>query len=115
SRVPPSPHLYFFTSYHHLRDQPSFPTRRSSDLAFVVHAPALQGERIWDDTYLARDNPFIKSPLLILETFRHYLFLDSFSAHYRRSEEHTSELQSLRHLVCRLLLEKKKQLPVPFR
>src|SRR5262245_62351487 len=26
----------------------------------------------------------------------------------RRSEEHTSELQSLRHLVCRLLLEKKK-------
>src|SRR5205814_9194320 len=27
----------------------------------------------------------------------------------KRSEEHTSELQSLRHLVCRLLLEKKKQ------
>src|ERR1039458_10554102 len=26
-----------------------------------------------------------------------------------RSEEHTSELQSLRHLVCRLLLEKKDQ------
>src|SRR5262245_63021755 len=26
---------------------------------------------------------------------------------YERSEEHTSELQSLRHLVCRLLLEKK--------
>src|SRR5262245_65170491 len=26
----------------------------------------------------------------------------------RSSEEHTSELQSLRHLVCRLLLEKKK-------
>src|ERR1035441_10988703 len=28
-------------------------------------------------------------------------------ADIRRSEEHTSELQSLRHLVCRLLLEKK--------
>src|SRR5437899_12707361 len=27
----------------------------------------------------------------------------------KRSEEHTSELQSLRHLVCRLLLEKKKK------
>src|SRR5258705_4776789 len=27
---------------------------------------------------------------------------------WARSEEHTSELQSLRHLVCRLLLEKKK-------
>src|ERR1035438_10354686 len=26
-----------------------------------------------------------------------------------RAEEHTSELQSLRHLVCRLLLEKKKK------
>src|SRR5262245_62618386 len=26
-----------------------------------------------------------------------------------RSEEHTSELQSLRHLVCRLLLEKKNE------
>src|SRR5437899_7520734 len=29
-----------------------------------------------------------------------------------RSEEHTSELQSLRHLVCRLLLEKKNKHPV---
>src|SRR5437899_7574045 len=30
-----------------------------------------------------------------------------------RSEEHTSELQSLRHLVCRLLLEKKKSEQLP--
>src|ERR1039458_10719141 len=30
----------------------------------------------------------------------------------KRSEEHTSELQSLRHLVCRLLLEKKKRIDV---
>src|SRR5690625_5729509 len=29
--------------------------------------------------------------------------------HQRRSEEHTSELQSRGHLVCRLLLEKKKE------
>src|SRR2546422_5775882 len=29
---------------------------------------------------------------------------------YRRSEEHTSELQSRLHLVCRLLLEKKKEI-----
>src|SRR5687767_15253677 len=28
---------------------------------------------------------------------------------YNRSEEHTSELQSLAYLVCRLLLEKKKK------
>src|SRR3712207_8918033 len=30
--------------------------------------------------------------------------------HLRRSEEHTSELQSRQYLVCRLLLEKKKNL-----
>src|SRR5262245_64296930 len=30
-----------------------------------------------------------------------------------RSEEHTSELQSLRHLVCRLLLEKKNKEKTP--
>src|SRR3712207_8080843 len=29
--------------------------------------------------------------------------------HLRRSEEHTSELQSRQYLVCRLLLEKKKK------
>src|SRR2546429_3423041 len=34
------------------------------------------------------------------------------SAGERRSEEHTSELQSRLHLVCRLLLEKKKR-PTP--
>src|SRR5258708_23894544 len=31
---------------------------------------------------------------------------------YHRSEEHTSELQSPDHLVCRLLLEKKKRVAV---
>src|SRR5690606_40955291 len=31
-----------------------------------------------------------------------------------RSEEHTSELQSRENLVCRLLLEKKKELVRPF-
>src|SRR2546429_5991695 len=32
--------------------------------------------------------------------------------HEERSEEHTSELQSRLHLVCRLLLEKKKKLKI---
>src|SRR5256884_3040456 len=35
----------------------------------------------------------------------------AFTLGYTRSEEHTSELQSRLHLVCRLLLEKKKHLP----
>ena len=52
-------------------------------IGFLVRTPAIQGPFIWDDTYLARDNPFIKSPLLILEVFRHYLFMDSLSGHYR--------------------------------
>src|SRR5262245_65308735 len=34
--------------------------------------------------------------------------LDYLRSTVGRSEEHTSELQALRHLVCRLLLEKKK-------
>src|SRR5688572_31096351 len=35
--------------------------------------------------------------------------LQHVAAHLERSEEHTSELQSQSNLVCRLLLEKKKQ------
>src|SRR5690348_17786661 len=38
----------------------------------------------------------------------HYLPLDDEQYRRARSEEHTSELQSPVHLVCRLLLEKKK-------
>src|SRR5438045_6062788 len=39
--------------------------------------------------------------------FIHLAVLQHTSFSKIRSEEHTSELQSLRHLVCRLLLEKK--------
>ena len=52
-------------------------------VGMLVRSPALQGELIWDDSFLARDNPFIKSPILILEAFRHHLLLESLSAHYR--------------------------------
>src|SRR5438874_3898709 len=52
-------------------------------IGLLVHLPALQGLPVWDDDYLAHENPFIKSPLLALEAFRHYLFLDSYSPHYR--------------------------------
>src|SRR5258706_5504806 len=46
----------------------------------------------------------IKSEILPIEHERHELG----RARNARSEEHTSELQSLTNLVCRLLLEKKK-------
>src|SRR5438552_9658814 len=43
---------------------------------------------------------------------RHPEIVPSSLAKMKRSEEHTSELQSPDHLVCRLLLEKKKSRPV---
>src|SRR5262245_64978072 len=85
--IVPSPVFLFhyYPSHQHLH---SFPTRRSSDLGARAHlgvAPerrqvTAQGDVPGSDQRTAR------------------------------SEEHTSELQSLRHLVCRLLLEKKKRL-----
>src|SRR5690348_17692662 len=41
------------------------------------------------------------------------VFMDQSGMNDTRSEEHTSELQSPVHLVCRLLLEKKKQTTTP--
>src|SRR2546429_4562433 len=48
------------------------------------------------------------------QPFRFHRFLHGSPGGRRyRSEEHTSELQSRLHLVCRLLLEKKKKYPHP--
>src|SRR2546429_1397147 len=58
-----------------------------------VHAPSI-----------SEFDSFFLSPA---STFRARLF-SSGSSRLGRSEEHTSELQSRLHLVCRLLLEKKK-------
>src|SRR5471030_3453107 len=54
-------------------------------------------------TTLFRSHQLTARPLFVSKTMR-WLPLRL------RSEEHTSELQSLRHLVCRLLLEKKKEI-----
>src|SRR3712207_8329247 len=42
------------------------------------------------------------------QPFQYELDVDARAAEHGRSEEHTSELQSRQYLVCRLLLEKKK-------
>src|SRR5438046_6977667 len=73
-----------------------FPTRRSSDLglrlARLVHNARAARRR---DVALQLDHErVVPRDVQRLE---------------RRSEEHTSELQSLTNLVCRLLLEKKKK------
>src|SRR5699024_12383887 len=86
---------------------PSFPTRRSSDLSLKRHSRTLQ----------RASNPRHILQKLIKQSRRgrrqHQLILarqihGSRAARNKRSEEHTSELQSRFDLVCRLLLEKKK-------
>src|SRR5438046_7484785 len=83
--------FFFYCSVDH-RDLHSFPTRRSSDLSAALDAPIVGS--VPDDTILH-----------VSITFKiNQQALDQLN----RSEEHTSELQSLTNLVCRLLLEKKK-------
>src|SRR5690625_7904529 len=72
----------------------SFPTRRSSDL---------ERPHLIQYIICAKDSKSISIPADIPSyELNRDIFKDL------RSEEHTSELQSRGHLVCRLLLEKKK-------
>src|SRR6266403_438638 len=64
-------------------------------IGFIIRLPAIQGGRIWDDVFLTRDNPFIKSPLLALEAFRHLIFPDSPSGHIRPVQHRSNTLNSL--------------------
>src|SRR5690349_22374124 len=77
-------------------DLHSFPTRRSSDLKMVWPFAKVVGEML--DRGQAQSDGFGR--------------ISSTLEFFQRSEEHTSELQSRRDLVCRLLLEKKKVVPV---
>src|SRR5690348_17905925 len=56
----------------------------------------------------ARDRPSSRSAAHLVTRRRHRPSRPARGGPDRRSEEHTSELQSPVHLVCRLLLEKKK-------
>src|SRR5205823_14427922 len=99
--------LFFFPPSLHLRDLHSFPTRRSSDLN------DRQGKIIASSRTAFRHFPHRQSTPRgrlnladsLLDSGDHPLLRP---APIPRSEEHTSELQSLAYLVCRLLLEKKK-------
>src|SRR5947208_8008859 len=97
--------FHWFTSY---RGLPSFPTRRSSDLVDGEPDPAhrdigrcLVAEVVVDDRHVRP--PF---PPLVPDPLAHRPPAPPRPGRCR-SEEHTSELQSPDHLVCRLLLEKK--------
>src|SRR5690349_23271437 len=85
-----------------LRRPPSstlFPSRRSSDLQAVgpLLRPASEQPGDYDHPHRAADASMRYISAVRVTVLR-----------FRRSEEHTSELQSRRDLVCRLLLEKKK-------
>src|SRR5690554_7170243 len=62
-----------------------------------------------DRRALARDMGITPRQLEILDLLAEGLPNKVICQRLSRSEEHTSELQSRPHLVCRLLLEKKKQ------
>src|SRR5205814_8758877 len=94
---------------------PSFPTRRSSDLFAGLFDPVLGecplhpiDERPLDPqpaVAIVRLVLCVSGPLVVNAVAAD---IADAAVDDGRSEEHMSELQSLRHLVCRLLLEKKK-------
>src|SRR5689334_7387892 len=81
--------VFFFSRYRRHRDLHSFPTRRSSDLRCGALSARPEADDLAQGVHLRLGLP---PPIERL-----------------RSEEHTSELQSQFHLVCRLLLEKKNR------
>src|SRR5689334_24168372 len=102
--------IFFFYCYGVHRDLPSFPTRRSSDLLVMTcskrsasscHFPAYSSSNF---SICSSRRATERSGMLALQ--RSSRTKES----GRRSEEHTSELQSQFHLVCRLLLEKKNKI-----
>src|SRR5205814_2970305 len=98
------------SSYRDPLDLHSFPTRRSSDLLTV--APIAPAPPTPDGSTPANDSTLIDETVACETVAVTTAPVTGATANARqiRSEEHTSELQSLRHLVCRLLLEKKKKI-----
>src|SRR5205823_13208062 len=108
-----SPNVHFSTFFFRYASDPlvlpSFPTRRSSDLL----VDCANNIMIW-----LGSGPFPEplpatfngKPCFTLMTGQAGVdYWNTVVTRWKaRSEEHTSELQSLAYLVCRLLLEKKK-------
>src|SRR5205823_11325539 len=92
----------------------SFPTRRSSDLATGLLGLAWlrtgirPAKRAWRPALMAPQNAAAIRTGSRASASAVFTRTASAPISIQRSEEHTSELQSLAYLVCRLLLEKKK-------
>src|SRR5437764_7200743 len=74
-------YIFFFLMIRRPPRSTLFPYTRSSDLGIIAGAPANEWTKLMSNAIM----------------------------NSKRSEEHTSELQSPMYLVCRLLLEKKKK------
>src|SRR5699024_11832899 len=92
--------VFCFHPYRPPRGLHSFPTRRSSDLVsgWALPDPLEPSTSKWGESSMSKKtcSPSALTPKAMFVLGR-------------RSEEHTSELQSRFDLVCRLLLEKKKK------
>src|SRR5207244_13152172 len=108
----PLPHTFSLYSPPPPPSLPSFPTRRSSDLPEPHRVRADAPPPLPPRRGRARPGSHLQPGGHSRErrTRRGAVRRDQADGHRRdqRSEEHTSELQSPDHLVCRLLLEKKK-------
>src|SRR5262249_58011645 len=91
--------MFFFSRYGAHRHLHSFPTRRSSDLSASERRKVIINE---DASGPGGSN--LQTVALLVQSPQ----VEVLGITVVRSEEHTSELQSLTNLVCRLLLEKKK-------
>src|SRR5205823_14092893 len=105
--------LFFLSSYTLPRSLLSFPTRRSSDLPVSASHQILPEFREYERLSTTVTNAYLVPRLGaylagLKRSVRDAVSPTPESRHPIRSEEHTSELQSLAYLVCRLLLEKKK-------
>src|SRR5438876_9278655 len=87
-RRPPRSTLFPYTTLFRSLD----PHNHSGNIALGLGVKAPTGSHTATDTYFLASSSSIQYPV-----------------DQSRSEEHTSELQSPVHLVCRLLLEKKKK------
>src|SRR2546423_2437429 len=95
-RRPPRSTLFPYTTLFRSSRISRQAGRRRADGDRRLGARDGRGPRLWREPVQPRDRRVAPAGLLV-------------QALRLRSEEHTSELQSLAYLVCRLLLEKKNQ------
>src|SRR5690606_42161670 len=103
SRPPPAPPHHYTLPYTTLFRSPAEPVKQKKKLSY-------HEQREWDtiEARIVEARSVSRPPSVCSRTRRWSATTSACSRSSPRSEEHTSELQSRENLVCRLLLEKKK-------